>query len=147
MTVVGVDLSTLRVNTAWMSGTGPKRWHCDLGKGHIIDRVRRVHMVWPATVTEIAIEYPFGRSRLGAGSLMAVVGAITKSTPSYARVAWPSSGDLRAALGARNTKDDAVRALHEHVNPRDLPGWDEHELDALVTCLGWTLILNSQDAA
>ena len=152
MTIVGVDISTTQIHTAWIDGTGsPRRWHCTLGKPTtpIQDRVRNIHMQWPPTVTEICIEYPFGRSRTGLASMMAVVGAVTKSAPSYCRVAWISSGDLRQAIGAANTKASAHGRIG-WLYPGSLNGcfdWDEHELDALVACIGWTRILAAQDAA
>ena len=153
--IVGVDISTTAIHTAWIDGTGaPRRWHCTLGKPTtpIQDRVRAVHMQWPPTVTEICVEYPFGRSRTGLASMMAVVGAVTKSAPSYCRVAWISSGDLRRAIGSKNNKEaahDAIRDLmRDGSNYSDqIPGWSEHELDALVAAVGWAAILEAQDAA
>ncbi len=101
-------------------------------------------------VTDIAIEYPFGRGNAIA-ALMATVGVITRQAPPWARVAWPSAGELRAAIGARNTKTDAHDALHrmgyQIASPHYAGQWSEHELDALVACLGWTAILEAQDAA
>lgn len=148
MTVVGVDLSTFRVNTAWVMRGCACRWHVDLGtnKVRLIDRVRAVRMQWPLDVTEVVIEMPYGPNRQTDKSLMAVVGAITRSVPKQARVSWISSGDLRKSLGAKNSKESAFYVLSKVWPAQQIEGWDEHEMDALVSCLGWTRILNDQEA-
>lgn len=156
--IVGVDVSSRRIDLAWLENGKPCRWHQELAKGHLIDRLRSISIQWPnympagadvwVDVTDIAIEYPFGRGNAIA-ALMATVGVITRQAPPWARVAWPSSGELRAAIGAKNTKDSAhfeVRLLFANPELRMLEGWDEHELDALVACIGWTRILAAQDA-
>lgn len=166
--VVGVDVSSRRIDLAWLDNGRPCRWHQELAKGHLIDRLRSIRIEWPAGpreidmidyairdtapghgVTDIAIEYPFGRGNAIA-ALMATVGVITRQAPPWSRVAWPSSGELRAAIGSKNTKADA------HTKLMFLPDatggtygdtcwtWSEHELDALVACIGWTRILDSQ---
>jgi hypothetical protein len=160
--IVGVDVSSRRIDLAWLENGKPQRWHQELGgpKTHLIDRLRLIAVRWPPMdalklidVTDIAIEMPFGQSRTSIGALMAVVGIITSQAPPWARVAWPSSGELRQALGARNTKDSAHLAIRTHFHHGDttfhcdLDGWDEHELDALTACIGWTRILQAQDDA
>ena len=109
-----------------------------------------------SSITDIAIEMPFTPQRTAIAALMATVGVITRQAPTWARVAWPSSGELRTAIGAKNTKDSAHAALRRQFElrsvqindpkqPWGLAGWDEHELDALVACLGWQKILEAQE--
>lgn len=150
MTVVGIDISTTYVHTAWLENGKPMRWHCHLGKPRdpIQDRVRAVRMQWPTSVAEIAIEYPYGPNREGLMSMMAVIGAVTKSAPTYCRVAWISSQDLRKAIGASNTKESAHLALAGYPEFFEACAyWTPDELDALTACIGWTNILAAQDAA
>lgn len=180
MTIVGIDVSSRRVDLAWLEDGHPQRWHQELGdsKTHLIDRLRTIRIQWPDWIpetitrpydgavfpssrvdwapghgmTDIAIEYPYAPQRTAIAALMATVGIITRQAPTWARVAWPSSGELRAAIGARNNKQDAHTrlwnaypwTLGDFREIRD--GWDEHELDALVACIGWTRILAAQDA-
>lgn len=155
--IVGVDVSSRRVDLAWLEDGRPQRWHQELGgpKTHLIDRLRSIHVQWPDVwsypenaLTDIAIEMPFGQSRKSVGALMATVGVVTKQAPYWARVAWPSSGELRGAIGcARNTKLDAMLRIHElYPETWDTAHpYDEHERDALVACLGWTRILEAQE--
>lgn len=162
MTVVGVDISTLAVHVAWLEDGKPQRWHVDLGgsKVHVIDRIRAIEIAWPHSMSydsydtqDVAIEFPYSVNRDTNAKLMAVLGAVTRQAPPWARVAWPSAGELRFAIGAaKNTKLDAHRALHDlcHVCPHSddhciLLDWNEHELDSLVACIGWTRILEAQD--
>lgn len=153
--IVGVDVSSRRIDLAWVEDGRPCRWHQELGgpKTHLIDRLRSIHMLWPdggQGITDVAIEMPFGQSRSSVGALMAVVGIITLQAPYWARVAWPSSGELRAAIGAPNRKYDAglrIQTLCNLPHPSDPNAWDEHELDALTACIGWTRILEQQDAS
>ena len=152
--IVGVDVSSHRIDLAWLENGKPQRCRQELEGKQLIDRVRKVHVPWYTLLgddcTEIAVEYPFGRSRAGVAALMAVVGAITASSPPWARVAWPSSGELRAAINAPNRKYDAhirIQTLHNLPHPSDPNAWNEHELDALTACTGWTRILQQQDAA
>lgn len=155
MTVVGVDISSRRVDLAWLENGKPQRWHVNLGgpSVHLIDRVRACHLGWPdygRSVTDIAVEYPFGRGATTLIALGAVLGAITRQAPTWARVAWPSAGELRQAIGAPNHKYEAglrIQTLHNLPHPSDPDAWNEHELDALVACSGWTAILATQDAA
>lgn len=148
--IVGVDLSTHRIDLAWISprdGT-PQRWHQELGSRKVdtIDRLRAIEIHWPRygtppdDTTEVVIEWPYGRS---SNLLMAVVGVITNQAPTWARVSWLKSHDLRAAIGAKNSKPSAETMILTHARGMawDLEGWNEHELDALVTCLGGTHIL------
>lgn len=150
--IVGVDLSTHRIDLAWIDpiDARPRRWQQELTGKSSIDRIRQIEIHWPywpaqgVETTEVVIEWPFGRS---SNYLMAVVGILTHQAPTWARVSWLKCSDLRTAIGAKNTKRDAHEAIHMHVCPvheRDeciLTDWDEHELDALVTCLGGTHIL------
>lgn len=157
--IVGVDISTHRIDTAWLDADGrPQRWHQDLGKGATIDRLRRIRVDWPGYTNhdgsaedphEIVIEEPWGRGKALA-PLHQVLGIVTRQAPSWARVAHVSSGDLRRAIGAANTKASA----HERIKNGcvELPTmwnatWDEHSLDALVACIAWQRILGQQDAA
>lgn len=151
MTVVGVDISTFAIHTAWLDPRGdPRRWHCTLGttKDHVIDRVRAVHMTWPLTVTDIAIELPFSNNRMTNAGLMAAIGAVTKSAPSYCRVTWESAGTFRKAINAPNNKYDAGMAVKRIVWPDTWedypPDWSPDELDALVAAVAWQRILDSQ---
>lgn len=171
--IVGVDVSSRRIDLAWLENGKPCRWHQELAKGHLIDRLRSIDIQWPRgsitidygephgtitseashgwDVTDVAIEYPFGRGNAIA-ALMATTGVITRQAPPWARVAWPSAGELRAAIGAKNNKAHAHATLCRVYQPAIpnahelLADWDEHELDALVACLGWTAILEQQDA-
>jgi hypothetical protein len=166
--IVGVDISTFAIHTAWIEDGRPRRWHQIIGdrklrakkQEDVIDAARRVRVQWPNDifpnypgaghgVTDIAIEYPFGRSKDTCTTLGAILGIVTRQAPPWARVAWPSSGELRAAIGAKNTKLAAHWAVGEImlVAGDGLTGWDEHELDALVACVGWTRVLQAQDAA
>ena len=159
--IVGVDVSSKRIDLSWLEDGKPQRWHQELAKGHLIDRLRSIRVQWPSTnpttpghgVSDVAIEMPFGRSRASVAALMAVVGIVTKQAPPWARVAWPSAGELRAAIGARNTKASAHERIRNsyficvHEPHCLLSGWNEHELDALVACMGWSAILKAQDAA
>lgn len=158
MTIVGVDLSTYRIDLAWLDEHGrPQRWHQELGgpKVDTIDRLRAIEIRWPtscalphgADVTEVCIEWPWGRGK-ALPPLMAVTGIVTRQAPRWARVSWAKCQDLRAAIGAKNTKVAAVTALlhMDDLNIDELDQWDEHELDALVTCVGWTRILEGQEA-
>ena len=161
MTIVGVDLSSKQINLAWLDENGkPQRWHQALEGKHLIDRLRSIQITWPGDAgrgwetTEVAIEKPFSQSRRSTAALSAVVGIVTRQAPPWARVAWPSSGELRAAIGAKNNKADAHEAIVYgvgeypwQVTPYELHHWDEHELDALVACIGWQKILESQDDA
>lgn len=151
--IVGFDISTRRIDWAWISSVHgcPMCEHRDLGSGKaaLIDRVQNVrYLGLPMNVTEACIEYPYSVNRQTNASLMAVVGAVTARVPSGTRVSWVSSQDLRAAIGAVNTKEaahDAIRRLYSpHVR---LDQWDEHELDALVAMRGWENILNAQETA
>lgn len=168
--IVGVDVSSRRVDLAWLEDGKPCRWHQELAKGHLIDRLRSIDIHWPIVqprdhlpdnalppgyqrrtedVTDVAVEYPFGRGNAIA-ALMATVGVITRQAPPWARVAWPSSGELRTAIGAKNTKDDAWNQLMHGINwpydvYQDINEWDEHECDALVACIGWTRILEANE--
>lgn len=170
MTVVGVDISSRRIDLAWLDEDGyPMRWHQQLDpKAHLIDRLRQIRIEWPrwtgdpgsngSDTSEIAIEYPYGRSRATVAALCAVAGIVTRQAPPWARVAWPSAQEVRAAIGARNNKTDAHQRIKQIypggctiLNGTTVIGngtfeWDEHELDALVTCIGWTKILSAQDA-
>lgn len=147
--IVGVDFSTFAVHTAWVvEGEAPRRWHLELDgrpKRNLIDRVREVRLQWPADVEWVAIEYPVGRSRRTDKALCSVLGAITRSVPRQAGVAWPSTWQVRSAVGATaDEKPAAHAALKMHfANPLD--DWDEHELDALVVSLGFQIILNQQE--
>lgn len=166
--IVGVDVSSKRIDLAWLEDGRPQRWHQQLDpKAHLIDRLRSIHIQWPMgtisidmpephgtvttlsegwDVTDVAIEMPFGQSRKSVGALMATVGVVTKQTPGWARVAWPSSGELRQAIGAKNTKQDAHLMVRGACYPDHLVtvlDWDEHELDALVAAVGWTRILEA----
>lgn len=167
--VVGVDVSSRRIDLAWLDNGVPKRWHQDLGNGHLIDRLREIRIKWPTStgylgphgemgcdspggfdITEVAIEYPFAAQRVAIAALMATVGVITKQAPTWARVAWPSSNELRKAIGAKNTKASAHDALLEAAWVMDwteVPDYDEHEKDALVAALGWANILSAQENA
>lgn len=165
--IVGVDVSSKRIDLAWLENGKPCRWHQELPKGHLIDRLRAIEIKWPTgpgvrwgryedpqpewDTEEIAVEMPFGQSRKSVAALMSVVGIVTRQAPPWARVAWPSSQELRAAIGARNNKTDAHNAIRWHmsdgVHQSTVEDWDEHELDALVACLGWTKILAQQEAA
>lgn len=143
--VVGFDFSTTRIDWAWVAPTGPCHSFQSLGKpsAPIVERVRAVvGLGLPYDMTYAAIEYPF--SKFGnSASLMAVLGALTTRIDRSAEVAWVSSGDLRAAIGAANKKADAAAAIRDLYGP--LESWDEHALDALVACVGWTNILNLQE--
>jgi hypothetical protein len=77
---------------------------------------------------------------------MAIMGALTTRMWPSVRVAWVTSLDLRAAVGLKNNKD-AVRewAMQQSGWMPVLAAWDEHALDALVACQGWTNILNLQE--
>lgn len=163
--IVGVDLSTFRIDLAWLDAQGrPQRWHQELGttKEDAIDRMRRIAIRWPSSttldgtviasdVTEVCIEWPWGRGK-ALPPLMAVTGIVTRQAPSWARVSWAKCGDLRRAIGAKDTKADVVRALSD-IAATDVARWlhvlqwNEHELDALVTCVGWTRILERQETA
>lgn len=174
--IVGVDVSSRRIDLAWLEDGKPRRWHQELGgpKTHLIDRLRSIRIQWPNDifivpgaghgVTDIAIEYPFAVQKPAVAALMATVGVITRQAPPWARVAWPSAGELRAAIGARNTKAAAHEAIYDLFpgpsvdydklgyvsrigNLGQLAGWTPDELDALVACLGWSAILAAQDAA
>ncbi len=104
MTIVGIDISSHRVDLAWLENGKPHRWHQELGKGVLIDRLREIRVRWPVVeiphptfpiplleeVREIAIEMPFGQSRKSGAALMAVCGIVTRQAPPWARVAWPS---------------------------------------------------------
>lgn len=156
--IVGVDVSSRRIDLAWLENGKPQRWHQELAKGHLIDRLRSIRIQWPDVwsypenaLTDVAIEYPFGRGNAIA-ALMATVGVITRQAPPWARVAWPSAGELRAAIGARNTKESAHAAIEQlmgrhwlHDAYSAVYDWDEHELDALVACIGWTRILEANE--
>jgi hypothetical protein len=164
--IVGVDVSSKRIDLAWIHPPdgSPMRWHQDLtvkGRNNeLIDRLRRIRIQWPAwgnwkpgdDVTDVVIEYPFAPQRRSIAALGAVVGIVTRQAPPWARVAWPSAGELRQAIGAKNTKASAHEAIRDLLrdgsNHADqIPGWDEHELDALVACIGWTKILEANEAA
>lgn len=156
MTIVGVDLSTFRIDLAWLDASGrPQRWHQVIGtdKDDAIDRMRRIAIEWPGggqDITEVCIEWPWGRGK-ALPPLMAVTGIITRAAPPWARVSWVKSGDLRAAIGARNTKLAAHQALFDIAEAAGwlgrVDGWDEHEADALVACVAWTRIIDQQEAA
>lgn len=145
--VVGFDISTRRLDWAWLNPHAPTvpchRFH-ELGKGDIIDRTRNVvNLGLPHLMTEACLEYPYSINRQTNASLMAVLGALTNRIDRMSRVAWMTSGDLRAAIGARNNKADAherIRDLHPLAS-----SWDEHALDALVACQAWTTILDLQE--
>lgn len=165
--IVGVDVSSYRIDLAWLENGEPQRWHQQLDtKAHLIDRLRSIRIQWPqdaqrysepgvlkrglfdpvqSDVTDIAIEMPFGQSRKSVAALMATVGVVTRQAPPWARVAWPSAGELRAAIGAKNNKASAHGILYLWYAGQ-LDGWDEHELDALVACLGWARIIEQQES-
>lgn len=142
--VVGFDISTRRLDWAWLEQSVPMHRFHELGKNDIIDRVRNVvNLGLPHEMTEACLEYPYSINRQTNASLMAVLGALTNRIDRMSRVAWMSAGDLRAAIGASNSKP----AAHERI--RDIhplaSGWDEHALDALVACQAWTTILDLQE--
>lgn len=162
MTIVGCDVSSYRVDLAWVNRDGrPAFWHQELAGGkhdnELIDRIRRIRIEWPGgsnayveegwDVTHIAIEYPYARGN-GIPALWTTVGVITRQAPRWAEVGWPEPRAIRAALGIKDKKTLVKDALYY------LPQWpvgvptgllerDEHELDALATCIGWTLILRA----
>lgn len=143
--IVGFDISTRRIDWAWLNDDEPHRHYHDLAGPHVIDRVRCVRSLGlPPDMTEACIEYPYSVNRQTNASLMAIVGALTTRIYPEVRVAWVTSLDLRAACAAAaNTKTAAhERILDLHPLAR---GWDEHALDALVTCQGWTTILSLQE--
>lgn len=166
MTIVGIDVSSKRVDLAWLENGKPQRWHQQLDeKAHLIDRLRSIRIQWPGVpftvsgdhmtvnrpgheVTDIAIEYPWARGN-GVAALWSTVGVITRQAPHWARVSWPYSKDLRAAIGSVDIKGQAHLALSLLCVETgwDLSDWTPDELDALVTCVGWTRILEAQDAA
>lgn len=160
--IVGVDLSTFRIDLAWLDAQGrPQRWHQDLGtsKEDAIDRMRRIAIRWPSSttldgtviasdVTEVCVEWPWGRGK-ALPPLMAVTGIVTRQAPSWARVSWAKCGDLRRAIGAKDTKEWAhwtICGIYPRIGLHE-DAWNEHELDALVTCVGWTRILERQETA
>jgi hypothetical protein len=158
--VVGVDVSSYRVDLAWLDyhpdlwdgqRLKPERCHFILGtsKDHLIDRVRNVRIVWPLDVTEVAIEYPPPRNYATTAALMAVIGAITKSVPTMARVAWPSVREVRDAIESPYGKADSHERLDEIARMKgwNIDEWDEHERDALIACVAWEIILNQQENA
>lgn len=151
--IVGVDVSSRRIDLAWIEDGKPQRWHQELSGGRhddsLIDRLRRIRVQWPYDLTHVAIEYPWARGD-GIPALWSTMGVVTRQVPVGIEVGWPEPRELRAAIGAKNTKVDAKRALFliglaQAWN--DLPRYDEHELDALVACLGWTAILAAQEDA
>lgn len=157
--IVGFDISTTRIDWAWISQIDgrPKYNTLHLGKPNtpLIDRIRNIRgLGLPLDVTDAVIEQPFSINRNSNSSLMAVVGALTCRLDRSITVAWVSPGDLRAAVGAKNTKASAQDVVHRLICPQypgqapdrcRLEGWSEHSLDALVACLGWTRILDQQD--
>lgn len=151
--VVGFDISTTRLDWAWiMPALGPTTAAYPMHRFHLLgpassDIVARVQNVvnlgLPYEMTEAVIEYPYSVNRQTNASLMAVLGALTTRVDRAARTAWVSSNDLRAAIGAANSKASAHARILELY-----PGvsqWNEHALDALVACHGWTTILGLQE--
>lgn len=170
--VVGVDLSSYRIDLAWVNDDGPERWHQVLAKPRptahkdyvpVLERIRAIEVPWmairydrmdrgpwgalPGTdVTDLVIEYPFGNHASSIAPLMAVVGALTKDAPRWMAVHWPAAQKLRKAIGAKNTKDDAVKKLRELPWLEDyFEDWDEHELDALVAAVGGRAIIEASE--
>lgn len=149
MSIVGVDVSSKQVNLAWMEHGRPQRWHQKLGKGVLIDRLRAIHIQWPQDVAEVCIEYPFTPQRGAIAALMATVGVITHQAPSYCRVSWVKTADLRDAINAKNTKEHAhsrIKARFAYP-PGGVHDWSPDDLDALVACIGWGRILAAQEDA
>jgi hypothetical protein len=153
VTVVGIDISSRQINTAWLSPSGhPERWSQDLGKGDLIDRLQRIHIQWPDSPSEICIEYPYTPQRGAIAALMATVGIVTHQAPRYARVSWVKTADLRAAIGCRNTKQAAQEMILAHFEyligrgrPAPVLDWTDDDRDALVACIGWTRILEANE--
>lgn len=156
--IVGVDVSSRRIDLAWLENGKPQRWHQNLSGGKhddsLIDRLRRIRIQWPYEVDHVAIEYPWARGD-GIPALWSTMGVVTRQVPTGIEVGWPEPRELRAAIGCKANKKDAahLRIRYEFRDRSDgtargtfLDNWDEHELDALVACIGWTRILESQDA-
>lgn len=148
MTVVGFDFSTFAIHWAWVDGGVPKREHLLLAGVNNIDRCQRIRGIsLPDDTDEVCLEMPWGPNQSTTRKLMAVMGAITCRVPADARVAWIDPGDLRRAIGAKNAKADVRAPLELAFWPGALATWNEHELDALCACVGWTRILEAQEAA
>lgn len=154
MTVIGFDFSTYRIDWAWQDGENFRRRRLELGVSKsVLDRIQLCrNLTIPLDTEEACIEMPWGVGVSTTRVLSAVVGAITSHLPLDVRVSWVNPGDLRRAIGAKDTKEAAHARVREMFPRYDFGGtepwsrrWDEHELDALVAALGWTAILDGQE--
>jgi hypothetical protein len=150
MTHIGIDLSSFRLDYAWLDDRQhPVVVTQKLGNPRmkIQDRLREIDFleatreIW-ATKREhssVIIEKPMGRISI-VSPLMAVVGAITAGIPKEVPVHWVGVSQLRSAIGAKNSKLDAYRAISD-LTELDYSDWDEHEKDALVAAIGGALLI------
>lgn len=149
MTHIGIDLSSFRIDYAWLDDKEhPVVHHQILGtpKSPIQDRIRNIDFldgvreIWSTKreVSSVIIEKPMGSINI-VSPLMTVVGAITAGIPKEVPVHWLRCNQLRAGIGAKNSKESAWAALGLLI-PLD-PEWDEHQKDALVCAVGGAILI------
>lgn len=149
MTHIGIDLSSFRIDYAWLDDKDhPVVVRQLLGspKHPIQDRIRNIDFldgvreIWSTKryCSSVIIEKPMGSVNI-VSPLMAVVGAVTAGIPGDVPVHWLRCNQLRAGIGAKNTKESAWEAL-EKLIPMD-PEWDEHEKDALVCAVSGAILI------
>lgn len=149
MTHIGIDLSSFRIDYAWLDDKDhPVVHHQMLGniRMPIQDRIREIDFldgvreIWSTqrNCSSVIIEKPMGSVNI-VSPLMAVVGAITAGIPKDVPVHWLRCNQLRAGIGAKNTKESAWESLGQLI-PLD-PEWDEHQKDALVCAVGGAILI------
>lgn len=151
MTHIGIDLSSFRIDYAWLDDiTHPVTITQNLGKPgtRIEDRLRNIDFlegireIWATKreISSVIIEKPFGSINI-ISPLMAVVGAVTAGIPKEVPVHWVGVSQLRKAIGAKNTKEDAWVKLADVTNLDFTGDWEEHELDALVCAVAGAILI------
>ena len=150
MTHIGIDLSSFRIDYAWLDDRHhPVVVTQILGKpkDRIEDRLRNIDFleatreIWSTKRehSSVIIEKPMGRISI-VSPLMAVVGAITAGIPKDIPVHWVGVSQLRAGMGAKNSKESAWQRVSD-LTELDYSEWDEHEKDALVAAIGGALLI------
>lgn len=152
MTHIGIDLSSFRIDYAWLDDRKhPVVVSQLLGKpkDKIQDRLRNIDFleatreIWSTKRehSSVIIEKPFGGINI-VSPLMAVVGAITAGIPKDIPVHWVGVSQLRSAIGAKNSKESAWEQIALLTDSTYLD-WDEHEKDALVAAIGGALLIET----
>lgn len=123
MTILGIDLSSFGVDVVELNERDGRAHHhrYDLGKGDILERVRRVHYVLPhrdrwERAVAIGLERP--AAKFGAWQVSMVFGAVLQCLPYGILVTWLTANSWKArALGKGHgsaSKDEVLAWAGDH---------------------------------